>query len=229
MPDPKRAGRAELKTVLIVDDHPIVRDGLSRLIKREGDMTVCCEAASAAEALKCATREAPDVAVVDISLEGPNGIELTKALVEQCPKLPVLILSMHDETLFAERALKAGAKGYIMKQEAGELIIKAIRKILAGELYVSENIASRLLSEFVQGPRGKGSPVGVEVLSDRELEVFELIGKGMRTRDIAKTLHMSPRTVETHRGRIKRKLKLKDAGELSRRAVAWIETEKLQQ
>lgn len=213
------------RRVLIVDDHPIVRNGLGQLIGQEDDLTVCGEASDAIEALECARALKPDLVLVDISLGGSNGIELTKTMRERCPDVAVLVLSMHDESLYAERALRAGAKGYVMKQEAAETVLKAIRKVLQGGLYVSESVAARLLQEFVEGS-SEPSRGGVEALSDRELEVFELIGGGIATRDIATKLRLSVKTIETHRAHIKQKLNLKSGTELLHHAVHWSENER---
>lgn len=220
----KRVGKARIGSVLIVDDHPIVRNGLSHLIEREGDLTVCGEADSAATALPLIEEISPDVVLVDISLEGANGIELTKAINDRYPDLPVLVLSMHDESLYAERALRAGAKGYVMKQEAPEILIKALREVLAGEIYVSGTMASRLLSGLAHKKPGSGLRAGIERLSDRELEVFELLGKGHTTREIAQKLGLGLKTIEAHRAGIKKKLDFQNAAEMVRNAVSWIES-----
>jgi DNA-binding NarL/FixJ family response regulator len=210
--------------VLIVDDHPIVRSGLGQLVQQEADLQVCGEASDASEALDEIERKKPDLVLVDISLGGSSGIELTKTIRERYERLPVLVLSMHDESLYAERALRAGAKGYVMKQEAAETVLKAIRKVLGGGLYVSDTIAARMLQEFVEGGSDQAR-VGVETLSDRELEVFEMIGRGMPTREIAERLHLSVKTIETHRAHIKQKLNLRNATELLHHAVHWMENE----
>ncbi len=213
------------KRVLIVDDHPIVRHGLQQMLNQEHDLIVCGEAGSAAEALEKIEELKPDVTIVDISLETLNGIELTKAIRSTNQELPVLVLSMHDESLYAERALRAGANGYVMKQEVAETVVKAVRTVVRGDLYVSEAIASRMLRDFLDGKRGRRGRVGLENLSDRELEVFELIGRGKPARAIAEMLHLSVKTVETHRGHIKRKLKLRNAAELMQHAVNWVQSE----
>jgi DNA-binding NarL/FixJ family response regulator len=206
------------RSVLLIDDHPIVRQGLSQLINQEHDLHVVSEAASAREALDAMDRGSPDIAIVDISLDDRSGIELIKDLRARDPNLPVLALSMHDEALYAERALRAGAKGYIMKQEATEKVMGAIRKVLEGQIYVSERMASRLLNQFVSAKPGEeDSPLGR--LSDRELEIFSMIGRGLGTREIANKLYLSIKTVEAHREHIKEKLKLKSGTELMRMAV----------
>lgn len=206
------------RSVLLVDDHPIVRQGLAELINQEPDLEVTAQAASAAAALESIGRDVPDIAIVDISLEDRSGIELIKDLRGRKPDLLILALSMHDETLYAERALRAGAKGYIMKQEATDRVMTAIRRVLEGQLYVSDQMAARLLNQFVSAkPGDNDSPLGR--LSDRELEIFSMIGKGMGTRDIANKLFLSVKTVEAHREHIKEKLKLKSGTELMRMAV----------
>jgi DNA-binding NarL/FixJ family response regulator len=222
---PKTIPRTKPYRVLIVDDHPIVRNGLRQLIQRESDLVVCGEAGNTADDKTVIAASKPDVALVDISLEGTNGIELTKMIRASNPEVEVVVLSMHDESLYAERALRAGAKAYVMKQEAPERVLKAIRKVLQGELYVSDNVASRLLQAIMENPRSARSPTGVDRLSDRELEIFQFLGRGKGTRQIAKALQLSAKTVETYRAHIKRKLMLKDATELIQHAVSWVENE----
>ena len=206
--------------MLLVDDHPIVRQGMSQLLNREPDLMVCGEADSAHQALSLLKTLKPDLAILDVSLEDRNGIELLKDILFRFPKLPVLILSMHHESLYAERALHAGAKGYIMKQEAPDKVLVAIRTILGGEVYVSEKMAARMLRTLSDRRAGQGaSPI--ERLSDRELEVFRHIGKGFSSSEIAEQLCISVKTVETHREHIKDKLKLPNKGDLLRYAVEW--------
>lgn len=209
--------------VMLVDDHPIVRHGMAVLIDEEQDLTVCGECSSAAETLLQIDRCKPEVAVVDVSLQGASGIDLTKSIKEQYPDLPVLILSMHEETLYAERALRAGARGFVMKQEAAETVLQAIRTVLKGDIYLSESLSSKVLRALVDGPGTEPDRFGVDRLSDRELEVFELIGRGYSTRRIADALHLNVKTIETHRAHIKQKLKLSNATELVHRAFHWIE------
>lgn len=213
------------RRVLIVDDHPIVRHGLRQVLNQDDDLVVCGEAGNAAEALEKIAELKPDVVIVDISLETSNGIELTKSIRSTDQELPVLMLSMHDESLYAERALRAGANGYVMKQEAAETVVKAVRTVVQGDLYVSDAIASRMLRDFLDGKRGRHGRFGIQNLSDRELEIFELIGRGKPAREIADMLHLSVKTVETHRGHIKRKLKLRNAAELMQHAVNWVQIE----
>lgn len=211
--------------VFIVDDHPVVRQGLSLLLRLEPDMTCCGEAETVPEALRGIETARPDVAIVDLSLRDSSGLELVKDLHAYHPSLPVVVLSMHDETLYAERVLKAGAKAYLMKDEAQETILTAIRKVVGGGLYLSDRMSGRLLSMFLQGSTAPGDSL-ISQLSDRELEVFELIGHGVTTREIAGKLNLSIKTVEAHREHIKKKLKLSDATELLQHAIHWVQNEK---
>ncbi|MBN1126325.1 MAG: response regulator transcription factor [Sedimentisphaerales bacterium] len=208
--------------IFIVDDHPIVREGLTRLIatKARGELMVCGEAEDAAIAIQEIVRVQADLAIVDISLRGYDGIELTKNLKSRYPSLPVLILSMHDELLYAERALQAGANGYIMKNESPELLLKAIRKILSGQVFVSEPVSSRILQR-IQRDGSEALSTAVDSLGDRELEVFHHLGRGLTTRQIADRLCISVKTVETHMARIKMKLGVQTFNELIVRAVLW--------
>ena len=207
--------------ILIVDDHPIVRQGLAEMVNHEDDIEVCGQAEDAHQAMKAVKELKPDMAIVDISLKQTSGMELIKDLQAQYPNLPVLALSMHDESLYAERALRAGARGYIMKAEATEKVIMAIRKILSGEIYISDKMASKMMRKLVGGSTEiNTSPV--ERLSDRELEVFQLIGKGFGTRQISERLFLSIKTIETYRAHIKEKLNLKDAAELLQYAIQWV-------
>jgi DNA-binding NarL/FixJ family response regulator len=207
--------------VFVVDDHPIVRQGIALLINRESDLFVCGDAEDVASAVRQIEVLHPDIILLDISLNGRDGLELLKIVRGRDQRLPILILSMLDESLYAERALRAGANGYIMKQEATEKVLVAIRRILDGELYVSDRVASTMLHQFVGGsaPVLKASPIAD--LTDRELEVFRLIGEGHATRQIAEELHISIKTVESYQAHIKEKLSLKNARELVQRAVQW--------
>ncbi len=209
--------------ILLVDDHPIVRHGLGLLIDHEDDLNVCGETETVAEALDNLQTLNPDLILADISLKGASGLDLTKTLKEQNPDLPVLILSMHDEELYAERALRAGARGYIMKQESADQVIDAIRKVLEGGVYLSEQLAAKMLNNFADGNIDEIEKMGVESLSDRELEVFDLIGRGHTTRMIADRLRLSVKTIETHRAHIKQKLKIDTSTELTHRAFHWVE------
>jgi len=207
--------------VFVVDDHPIVRQGLAQLINREPDLMVCGEAEDARTAIQAMDPLKPDIVVVDVSLNGPDGIDLLKTIRSQDPRLPVLVLSMHDESLYAERALRAGANGYIMKQEATERVLTAIRQILAGEVYVSDRMAQKMVQQFVKGSGVTRRSV-IDELTDRELEVFRLIGQGHGTRQIADELHLSVKTVESYYAHIKEKLSLKNGRELVQRAGQWV-------
>jgi len=210
------------KKVYIVDDHPLMRKGLVMTIEKEMGFEVSGQNESAEGALSEIVNDVPDVAVVDISLPGMNGIELIKNLLHQLPNLKILVVSRHDEELYAERALRAGAKGYLMKLEAAETLITAINQILKGGIYLSDKIGTKMLMKLTSGNASK-SDNPLDVLSDRELEVFELTGKGLSTRDIGDKLHISVKTVESHRANIKDKLHLDTANELMRHAVRWVE------
>lgn len=207
--------------IIIVDDHPIVRQGLTELINHENDLVVCCQAEDASEAMEFIKESDPDIIIVDISLKETNGLELIKDIKVRYPQLPVLVLSMHDESLYAERSLRAGARGYIMKQEATDKVITAIRKVLTGELYISDKMTAKMVDRLVRGAT-ESSPVNA--LSDRELEVFDMLGQGHGTRYISEKLHLSIKTIETYRAHIKRKLNLSDATELIQHAVQWVNT-----
>jgi len=211
-------------TILLVDDHPILRQGLTQLINQEADLRVCGEADEEHTAMEAIAALKPDMVIVDIALRDTSGIELIKKIRASNERLPILVLSMHDESLYTERALRAGANGYIMKQEAPDQVVKAIRRVLAGEIYVSEQIGSRLLRKIVHGqPTAIESPI--DNLSDRELEVFRLIGRGYRTRQIAEMLRLSVKTVESYREHIKQKMGFRDATELLQHAIQWVQGE----
>jgi DNA-binding NarL/FixJ family response regulator len=213
------------KRLLLVDDHPMMREGLAHLINRQVDLMVCSEADDAHQAMKLINSLKPDLALVDVSLEGKSGIELIKDLRVTRPDLPVLVISMHDELLYAERVLRAGARGYIMKQAGGDMVLRAIRQVLGGEVYLSSTMSARVLDN-VRGRKPRGSHSPIETISDREFEVFQLIGQGKSTRDIAKQLRLSPKTVDVHRGHIKEKMQLKGTTALVLHAVRWVETQK---
>ncbi len=216
-----QSGMAPKKSrVFVVDDHPIVRQGLAMLVNREPDLTVCGEAEDAQTAMQAVTATKPDILVLDISLNGPDGLDLLKNVRTRHPDLPVLVLSMHDESIYAERALRAGAKGYIMKQEATDKVLVALRRILGREIYVSERIANRMLQHYIGSPAA-GKPSSIADLTDRELEVFRLIGEGHSTRQIAEELHISVKTVESYQAHIKEKLSLRSARELVQHAIQW--------
>lgn len=211
------------RRILLVDDHPIMRHGLAQLIRMEPDLDICGECGSAADGLVTMGKLKPDLVVVDLTLPDKNGLELIKDIQAMYPGTRCIVLSMHDESLYAERALRAGARGYVMKEAAAENLINAIQRVLGGGIYVSETIASRML-EQVTGQRGKAGSTGVEQLTDRELEVLEMIGKGTPTKLIADKLNISTRTVEAHRSHIKDKLALTDGAALVRYAVQWVES-----
>ena len=214
-----------MNKIIIVDDHPVLRKGLAQTLDEEMDLEVTAEAGSAEDALDQMEAADVDLAVVDISLEGGmSGIELIKHMQDRWPQVKVLVVSRHDESLYAERAIRAGARGYVMKLRAGDDIVKAVRQVLGGRVYVSDEIKDRLLMGMATGGKDvMASPL--ELLSDRELEVFELTGRGLSTREIAERLHLSPKTVESYRARTKNKLDLESATELMQHAVRWVEGE----
>lgn len=212
------------RKIFVVDDHSVMRWGYIALINQEPDLKVVGEAGSALEAIERIPKANPDLAIVDISLEGMNGIELTKHLRAQHPDLPVLIVSMHDESLYGERALRAGARGYIMKKEARTKIVEAIRCMLNGRFYLSDAMHTKILLQYQGRPLGEERS-SLDRLSDRELEVFELFGRGNSTREIAEALLISPKTVESHRNRIKEKLAVESTTELLQHAVQWVQSE----
>lgn len=222
---PKRpaipAARKAKYRVLLIDDHPLLRKGLAELINQEPDLEVCGEAEEAPKAFEAVGVLNPDVALVDISLKGGNGLELIKNIKARFPDLPLLVLSMHDETLYAERALRAGSLGYIMKEEAIDKVLTAIRQVIAGEIFLSDRMKGRMLNQLVSG-RVKQGASSIENLSDRELEVFRLIGEGRGTRQIAEELRLSIRTVEAYREYIKDKLNLKNGTELVQHAFQYV-------
>jgi DNA-binding NarL/FixJ family response regulator len=215
---PDRGGPRNGAAVLIVDDHPVVRHGLAQFINRERDLYVCGQAGDAHEALSTIESLHPDVAIVDLALKGRPGIDLIKDIEVRHPGLPVLVLSMHDEGLWAERCLRAGARGYIMKEEGTEVVVAALRRVLGGEIWVSNAIGTRLLHRLSKGAvAAESSPLSM--LSDRELVIFRMIGLGLSTRDIAGRLSLSVKTVDTYRDRIREKLNLKTGAELLRYAI----------
>lgn len=216
--------KGAIKHVLIVDDHPMMRQGLAQLIDNEPDLKVAAEADTGGQGLDIVVGQKMDLAIIDISLPDKNGLELIKDIHSVKPDLPVLIVSMHDETLYAERVLRAGARGYIMKQEGGKKLLQAIRQVLTGQIYVSEKMSARILESF-SGQRTGEAASPVARLSDREFEVFQLIGQGKGTKEIAAHLNLSVKTVEVHRAKIKEKLSLTTATDLVRYAVRWSEAQ----
>ena len=217
--------RVKKKTVFVVDDHPLLRQGLALLINREQDLVVCGEAEEAQTAMREIAAKRPNILIADISLNGPDGLELLKNIRALYPSLPVLILSMHDESIYAERALRARANGYIMKQEATEKVLVAVRRILGGDIYLSDRMANKLLHQYISGGSADMNS-RLSALSDRELEVFRLIGEGRSTRQIAEKLHLSIKTVETYQAHIKDKLSLHSGRELVQHAIQASITEK---
>jgi DNA-binding NarL/FixJ family response regulator len=214
------ARAAQAARIFIVDDHPVMRLGLRTLISSEPDLEVCGETDNIPTALTLVEQGCPDIVLVDISLKGGSGIELIKQITARCPSLRILVVSMHDESLFAERALRAGALGYINKDEAINKGVDAIRQVLSGKVYLSDRMTEHMLGVMANRDRADGSPLAN--LSDRELEVFEQIGHGVGTREIAEQLMLSVKTIETYRENIKRKLVLQTNTELIRRAVQWV-------
>jgi len=209
----------DAKRIVIVDDHPLFRKGLEQLIHSDGAFAVCGEAGNAPEAMDVIRKLDPDLVIVDLSLPGANGIELIKNA--EFSKLPILVLSMHDESLYALRALRAGAEGYVMKHEAMANVVQAIHEVFSGRPYLSPAMAAQVITKFAK-KSSEGESDAVDRLSDRELEVLELIGKGNEIRQIGKLLHLSPKTVETHRAHIKEKLNLQNARQVARFAVQWV-------
>jgi DNA-binding NarL/FixJ family response regulator len=217
--------RTRKRTVFVVDDHPLLRQGLALMINREPDLTVCGEAEEAQAAMRAIAAKKPDILIADISLNGPDGLDLLKNLRTLYPNLPVLILSMHDESIYAERALRARANGYIMKQEATEKVLIAVRRILGGDIYLSDRMANKLLHQYISGS-AMDIRSRLSTLSDRELEVFRLIGEARSTRQIAEKLHLSVKTVETYQAHIKDKLALRSGRELVQHAIQSTISEK---
>lgn len=213
-----REARAQ---VVLVEDHPMFREQLAHLINKQPDMSVCAEADNTVDGLAAITRQQPSLAIIDITLKGSSGLELLKDLRAQEIEVPVLILSMHAESLYAERALRAGANGYISKEEASAKVMTAIRQVLAGEVYLDPRFMKRVVSKILVNPRNN-SAAPIERLTDRELAVFELIGEGRTTREVGIRLRVSAATVETYRARIKEKLGLENASQLHARASSWV-------
>jgi DNA-binding NarL/FixJ family response regulator len=220
----KKSAPQKKRRILVVDDHPMMRQGLAQLIGAEPDLTICGEAANAEQAIDAIRTCKPELVLADISLPGKNGLELIKDFQAIQPELPVLVISMHDESLYAERVLRAGGRGYIMKQEGGDKMMAAIRQVLAGKIYVSEKMSAGIL-ESLSGRRAAAENASMDKLTDREFEVFQLIGQGKSSRDIAEQLHLSIKTVDVHRTNIKGKLKLNSAAELVRFSARWVESQ----
>lgn len=210
------------KRIFLADDHPLVREWLATLIRQQPDLTVSGEAENGPAALSVITATKPDLVIADINLKNSSGIDLIKNLKDHCPGIPVLVLSMHDESLYAERAFRAGARGYVNKRETAQKVVEAIGRVLEGKLYVNEKSAELLAGKAVRGQTVSHS--AIELLSDRELQVFEKLGLGIGTRQIADDFHVSVKTVQEYCARIKDKLQLNNATELLREAVRWLET-----
>jgi DNA-binding NarL/FixJ family response regulator len=228
--EPESLSKQELprSRVFLVDDHPMVRERLAELIQREPDLMVCGEAEDVPEAVAAIESTHPQIVIIDLSLKHSHGLELIKELRTRHPAMPMLVLSMYDESLYAERVLRAGALGYITKQEATNKVLTAIRQVLNGKVYLSDRMSNRLVQKMVLGGgQQTGSPV--ERLTDRELEVFQLIGRGFSTRKIAEELHLGVKTVESYRARIKEKLLLDDATQLLQQATEWVLSLKMSQ
>jgi DNA-binding NarL/FixJ family response regulator len=217
-----RTSEKSVKRIVLIDDHPIMRHGLAQLIRAEDGLDVIGEAGSAREGLEVVGKLKPDLAVVDLTLPDKNGLELVKDIRAQHPSTLCIVLSMHEETLYGERALRAGARGYVMKEEAADHLVTAIHKVLSGGLYISETLNARMLEQVTGSARSKA--IGMDALTDRELEILALIGKGVATKIIAAQLSISARTVEAHRAHIKEKLAMTDGAALVRYAVQWVES-----
>ena len=212
--------------VFIVDDHPLVRQGLAQIIDSQENLELCGEAEDAPSAMRGIETRKPDVVIVDISLQGNNGLELIKNVKAIHENIPILVFSMHDESIYAQRALRAGAKAYVMKKEPSDKIVEAINRILKGEIYVSARVADQVLHQIVNGPTNAAtSPV--DRLTDRELEVVQLIGRGLSTREIAESLNLSVKTIESHRAHVKEKLNLRNATELVQFSVQWVDQQNM--
>ena len=220
--EPRKLKLARKFGILIVDDHPLVRERLGDVINREKDMEVCGEAEERFQAIELINQAPPDLAIIDITLKNSDGLELIKDIHARWPKLPMLVVSMHDESLYAERVLRAGARGYITKQEATRNILLAIRRILDGHIYLNERVATQILTRIASpGAHSSTNLRPTDMLADRELQVFELTGRGLNARQIADRLHIGTKTVETYRARIREKLNLKDGTELLQLAITW--------
>jgi DNA-binding NarL/FixJ family response regulator len=215
---------APRKRILLVDDHPFMRAGLAQLIDKQPDLHVIGEAGEPGEAMRVLAGTPVDLVLTDMTMPGRSGIEFIKDVLALHPSLPILVVSMHDEAIYAERVLRAGARGYIMKEAGGENMLLAIRQVLGGQVYVSARVSAKIL-DAMSGRRPRGSNSPIEKLSDREFEVFQLVGQGKSTRDIAQQLSLSPKTVDVHRANIKAKLGLQDVTALVRHAVRWVETQ----
>ena len=220
----KKTAKSAKAQILIVDDHPMTRAGLTHLINHQADTVICGEAENAADALDLLAASQPDLMLIDITLPGKSGLELIKDVKAIRPDLPILVISMHDESLYADRVLRAGARGYITKHEGGEKLIGAIRRVLSGKIYVSESMSAHILEIFSGGQPGTDRS-SIQNLSDREFEVFQALGEGLSSHEIAKKLHLSAKTVDAHRANIKTKLKINTTAELISFAARWTTTQ----
>lgn len=214
-------GNPSRKTILIVDDHPLLCRGLASLIETEADLAVCGTTTTCGDALAAVRESQPDLVIVDLQLEGRDGLDLVRGLNARHPKIPTLVLSMHDEAVYAERSLRAGARGYVTKQQLDDTVLVAIRQLLAGETYMSDRLKARLAEKYLAG-RTLEEDSPLDALSDRELQVFRLIGQGRSTRQIAESLNLSIKTIESHCAHIKQKLTLESAAELAQSAIRWV-------
>jgi len=224
----KKAEKPQKARIFIVDDHPMTRAGLTHLINHQPDTLVCGEAENAAQALDLLAKSQPDLMLLDITLPGKSGLELIKDVKAIRPDLPILVISMHDESLYADRVLRAGARGYITKHEGGDKLMDAIRHVLSGKIYVSESMSAHILEIFSGGQPGTDRS-SIQNLSDREFEVFQALGEGLSSHEIAKKLHLSAKTVDAHRANIKTKLKINTTAELISFAARWTTTQTKQQ
>ncbi len=212
--------------VFVVEDHPIMREGIELLVNEEPTMSICGQTGQTEGALDKIKESGPDILVVDLMLPGRSGLDLIEDVRAGCPDVRIIVLSAHDEQVYAERALRAGAMGYVMKQEHTRKLLEGIRRVMAGEVFVSEKMSSALLQRFVKGGGGPEHNTPPDLLSDRELQVFRLLGKGLTTREVADKLHLSIKTIETYREHIKNKLNLENANQLLQRAIQWVSSER---
>jgi len=216
------SNKVKNKKILLVDDHPIIRQGIKQVVESTGELKVINEASSADGAISCINKENPDIAIIDIQLEGnANGIDLVKSIKERFPDVLTLILSMHEESIYAERAIRSGARGYIMKEVAPKKIIDAIRTVLSGEIYISEIQSKKIIDKLVHGSLDTEG-ISIDNFSNREIEIFQLIGNGFSTKEIAKKLNLSKYTVESHKRNIRTKMNLKDSSDVTKHAIQWI-------
>lgn len=213
-----------MKTIILIDDHSIVRLGIKSLLESQDHLSVWGEAGSRKEALECLKDESPDLAIVDLILGKDDGLEFVKELKVSCPDLKILVMTMQDESVYAERVIRAGADGFITKQDAADNLLDAVETVLNGDIYLSRSSSARVLGRILRDETSDGSGNAASNLSDRELHVFQMIGTGLPTREIAKSLSLSPKTIETYRENIKRKLGLKNAADLRKSADLWVQT-----